>query len=119
MEKRDSATLIALIEKWISPGTTTISDSWKAYSTIEDIGKEFKHLTVIHSLNFVDLDTSAHTNTVERSWHEVRATMPRFGVKEHHFYGYLAEFHVKRRYPDMERMHKFFTAAANMYRSLY
>ena len=33
--------------------------------------------TVNHSLNFVDLDTSAHTQRIENTWWGVKRSMPR------------------------------------------
>ena len=32
VEKRDAQTLIPLLEKWVLPKTTVISDCWKAYN---------------------------------------------------------------------------------------
>lgn len=47
-------TLIALIEKWIEPGTKIISDCWRAYRQIDP--ERFDHFTVNHSVTFVDPD---------------------------------------------------------------
>lgn len=113
VEKRDADTLIAVLREWVLPETTIVSDCWKAYKDLNEEG--FKHYTVNHSVHFVDPDTGAHTNTVERSWREVRCTIPRFGVRKHHFAGYLAEYHFKRRYGRMERLHHFFCAAGRLY----
>lgn len=44
VENRSSATLIPVIENWILPGTTVISDFWKAYDCLNDEG--YKHLKV-------------------------------------------------------------------------
>ena len=89
MEKRDSQTLLAIIKEKIEPGTIIISDCWKAYDCLQDEG--FKHLTVNHSLNFVDPTNKAtHTNTIERKWREVKSKVPLYGRKKKHFVGYLA-----------------------------
>jgi transposase-like protein len=37
VEKRDADTLIALIHRWMKPGTTVISDCWAAY---RDLGTQ-------------------------------------------------------------------------------
>ena len=52
VEKRDEATLLTIIEKWIELGKVIISDCWKAYcnllnSLIEKYG--YRHFTVNHS----------------------------------------------------------------------
>ena len=65
LERRDSTNLLNIIEEWILPGTTIISDCWKAYECLEEVG--FVHQCVNHQQNFVDPATGAHTNTVERA----------------------------------------------------
>ena len=51
VEKRDKATLIPIILRRVHPGTTIITDCWKAYSNLKS--HDFHHLTVNHSYNFV------------------------------------------------------------------
>ena len=47
-----------------------MSDMWKAHDCLKDEG--FTHLTVNHSLNFVGLDTGAHTQGNENTWWGVK-----------------------------------------------
>ena len=68
VEKRDEQTLLPIIQKWIKPGTTIISDCWKAYCNLEKHG--YMHRTVNHA----------------------KVKMPPFSVRKHHFSSYLAEF---------------------------
>ena len=49
---RDSQTLLSVIKQWIRPGTTIMSDCWRAYDCLSSEG--FVHQTVNHSQNFVD-----------------------------------------------------------------
>jgi transposase-like protein len=114
VEKRDAATLLDILQKWVLPNTIIISDCWKAYQGIPD-KTLFYHFTVNHSINFVDPETGAHTNSIERTWRDVRSTIPRYGVRKAHFVGYLAEYQFKRRYERGERLHHFFKAAAALY----
>jgi hypothetical protein len=86
VERRDAATLTALIHKWIHPGTTIISDCWAAY---RDIGSlRYEHRTVNHSISFVDPNTGAHTNTIEGIWSQVKAFVRPYNRKKDY------EFHL-------------------------
>ena len=114
VEKRNAATLISHIKEWILPGTIIISDCWKAYGSLTNEG--FQHLTVNHSYNFVDPDTGAHSQTIERSWRELRSNVPRFGRRKKHYDGYLAEFQFKRAFKiGKARLHHFLKIAGEMY----
>ncbi|KII67214.1 hypothetical protein RF11_03425 [Thelohanellus kitauei] len=48
---------------------------WKSYRDLNNHG--FEHLTVNHSVNFVDPDCGAHTNNIDRIWRDVRSSIPR------------------------------------------
>ena len=58
VEDRTADTLIPLIQKFILPGTTIISDCWRSYHRLGSLG--YTHLTVNHSVEFRDWCT--HTN---------------------------------------------------------
>ena len=66
VDRRDADTLLPIIQQFILPGTTIVSDLWGAYNTVGNLG--YAHLTVNHSVNFVDPITFAHTNAVENFW---------------------------------------------------
>ena len=51
----------------IFPGTTVLSDQWRAYNAIGTVPGS-THRTVNHSLNFVDPNTEVNTQRIERSW---------------------------------------------------
>ena len=114
VETRDAKTLLAIIKDKIKEGTTIISDCWKSYDCLSQEG--FQHLTVNHSMNFVDPKTAAHTNTIERRWREAKAKVPRFGRRKYHFVGYLARALFLMRYQEANRrFHHFLEAAAALY----
>lgn len=89
VDKRDEATLLPLIERWIEPGTVIISDCWKAYCNLEKHG--YTHKTVNHSQEFVN-GQGHSTNKIEGHWRQAKVKLPPFGVRKHHFSSYLAEF---------------------------
>lgn len=55
---RTEKTLLQIIKEWILPGTIVMSDCWKSYNCLNSEG--FQHLTVNHSMNFVDPDTGKY-----------------------------------------------------------
>jgi transposase-like protein len=100
VEKRNAETLISIILKHVAPGTTIISDCWKAYSSLGSLG--FQHLTVNHSINFKDPITKAHTNTIESLWQAVKRSLPQSSRRKLFFSGiffsyilYILNFHYK------------------------
>ncbi|CAL4115802.1 unnamed protein product, partial [Meganyctiphanes norvegica] len=97
VERRDSATLLEVIKARIAPGTTIISDCWKAYDCLGDEG--YLHLKVNHSLNFVDPDTGTHTNTIERLWRSAKESFPYTGRRKEHYTDYLARFYFLKKFP--------------------
>jgi transposase-like protein len=76
---RSADTLIGHIKRWIEPETTIISDCWAAYKSIPQAG--YNHLTVNHSIQFVDSTTGAHTNTIESTWKHVKVLMNPYNRK--------------------------------------
>ncbi|KII69908.1 hypothetical protein RF11_15689 [Thelohanellus kitauei] len=51
---RKAKTLLFIIQSKILPGTTIVSDSWRAYNTISTMSNDYDHLVVNHTLNFVN-----------------------------------------------------------------
>lgn len=47
------------------------SDCWKGYTSLKD-GPNYIHLSVNHSMNFFDPDTSAHMPTIESTWRNTK-----------------------------------------------
>lgn len=75
---RSAQTLVSIIKNRIEPGTTIISDCWRAYDCLKN--EDYNHLTVNHTYNFVDPDTGAHTNNIEREWRDVRSMVYKLWV---------------------------------------
>ena len=58
------------------PGSVIYSDEWRAYFSLSSLaGQNYTHHTVNHSQCFVDVNTGAHTQTVERMWGGCKAMM--------------------------------------------
>ncbi|KAK5642740.1 hypothetical protein RI129_008907 [Pyrocoelia pectoralis] len=110
---RNAATLLQVVRNRIRPGTTIISDCWRAYDCLNHEG--FDQFTVDHGVTFVDPFTGAHTQNIDRLWRDVRGRISRYGRKEGHMVGYLAEFMFKRLVNRTNLIHEFMRAAAILY----
>ena len=93
---RTANTLIAIIKEHVLPGTTIYSDCWKAYSSLNKEG--FSHLTVNHSINFVDPETGTHTNTIESTWRALKKSLPKHGTTKGLYDTYFAQYCVRKQF---------------------
>lgn len=90
VDKRNRFTLIPIIKRWIRPGTTIISDFWKAYNCLKY--EKYQHLKVNHKLNFKDPITGANTNRIESSWRAAKVSYSSSGRRKEFFGSYLAKY---------------------------
>ena len=67
---RTQETLETMIKRWVLPQTIIITDSWKSYAHLDELG--FYHYEVNHSQNFVSPQTGAHTQRIEGMWRWLR-----------------------------------------------
>lgn len=73
VEYRNADTLLPIIQKHVMPGTTIISDLWKAYYKITQLPEGYQHYTVNHSENSVDPKSGACSNTIESTWQKFKS----------------------------------------------
>lgn len=67
VEHRNADTLLPIIQEYINPGSVIYSDLWRAYGGIAALPQGYQHLTVNHSMHFIDPQTGAHTQSVENT----------------------------------------------------
>ena len=96
VEDRSADTLIPVIKHNVLPGTTIISDCWKAYCWLEEEG--YLHQTVNHSKEFVNKDTGAHTNTIESTWRAIKTSLPKHGSVKTLYDTYFVEYIFRKKY---------------------
>jgi len=66
-------------------------------------------------MNFVDLESDAHTQNIEHVWRDLRAAIPKYGIRQKHYSAYIAEFLFKREYEYRNRIESFFQTIVTMY----
>lgn len=67
VQDRTADTLIPIIQRKIRPGSTIVSDMWKGYDQLSQLG--YNHLKINHSENFVNpFERTAHTQNIENFW---------------------------------------------------
>ena len=115
VENRKQATLLPIIQKWISPGSIIHSDCWKSYNKLSSLG--YTHLTVNHSKEFINIETGACTNGIESDWRHAKVSMPRYGVQKGLHTGYLAEFMWHRKYHDHDKFLKLIDHINTVYKN--
>lgn len=115
VEDRTAETLLAVIKGWILPGTTIISDKWRAYSCLEKEG--YKLLQVNHKYYFKDPESGACTNSIEGTWSAIKAIIPRGGRRKKYITGYLGKYLFNKYCAQKGKLRDevFFEMAARMY----
>ncbi|KAK5982324.1 hypothetical protein GCK32_022827 [Trichostrongylus colubriformis] len=117
VRRRDAPTPLCLVTKYIRPGTTIISDSWRAYSQTAALPFGYRHLVVNHQLNFVDPRTGAHTQHVESLWQKYKEVAKRrYGINNARYEDYMQEFLWKKQFGDRRNaMYTFWDQVAALY----
>ena len=70
---RSAHTLEQLILQHVTLGSTIVTDCWRGYNSLEQLG--YTHMTVNHSRTFKDEETGACTNTVEGTNYALKMSM--------------------------------------------
>ena len=100
VDRRDAQTLLPIINQFILPGTTILSDEWRAYTSLRN-NPDFIHRAVNHSINFVDPNTGAHTQNIENTWmRSKRKQKKQCGLHRSLFDSYLQEFMWRQMFGD-------------------
>ena len=114
-DKRNSATLLPLIEKYVKPGSIIYNDAWKAYKSIRSLGLHYKHFVINLSENFVTSE-EIHTQTIKRFWCNLKEWIKRPGMKSKYMHQYLARYlFVSSVSEKTTLVHQFFIQAGRLY----
>jgi hypothetical protein len=90
---RSQRTLHDAIRDNVALGSRIVSDCWRGYAGIEQIG--YSHSMVNHSRNFVDPDDrTIYTQTIERLWRTLKRVIPK-GCNWSTRWSYVNEFIFK------------------------
>ena len=116
--QRNAATLLPIIQQWVSPNTTIWSDMWEAYNNLPQLG--YQHGTVNHTYNFVDPVTGVCTNRVEAMWQRSKSKFKSMmgPTNREMIPDYLSEFMWAPRFGGRHAFFHFWTHVADMYQVL-
>lgn len=93
---KTASILLDTIQSCILPGTMTMLDCWKEYTSLKD-DPNYIHLTWNHSMNFVVPETSAHMQTIKSTWWNTKMkNKSMFGNHHSRIDSYLFEFLWRR-----------------------
>ncbi|XP_071508987.1 uncharacterized protein [Diadema antillarum] len=122
VDRRDEATLTALIERHVEPGSRIYSDGWSAYSSLNDRG--YEHFTVVHKYAFQKQYRNVlsgevikvHTNRIEGAWKHAKDHFKRInGTSMANFEAHLAEIVWRNRSASKNVFHTFFELVRKCY----
>uniref|UniRef100_A0A0K0F7P3 DDE_Tnp_IS1595 domain-containing protein n=1 Tax=Strongyloides venezuelensis TaxID=75913 RepID=A0A0K0F7P3_STRVS len=93
---RSSKTLMEVLRRRVHEDSLIMSDMWKGYSRVEKNG--YEDLTMNHKFNFVDPETRAHTQNIERVWRSVKERKKRqCWARRSMLESYMFEFSWRKR----------------------
>ncbi len=76
VDRRDKPTMINNISNNVLSGTIIITDQWRAYEAALRELPHYTHLTINHSLNFVNPDNyNTHTQSIEGFWSHAKKAL--------------------------------------------
>lgn len=92
VDRRNTATLLPIIQRCLLPGTEVHSDDWAAYRRLQLLPNVNRHRVVVHAHNFVDPQTGVHTQEVESAWSQLKLGQKRRkGLRRGDLQSYLDE----------------------------
>uniref|UniRef100_A0A914PX13 ISXO2-like transposase domain-containing protein n=1 Tax=Panagrolaimus davidi TaxID=227884 RepID=A0A914PX13_9BILA len=116
VEDRSASTLLPLIQKYIAPGTTIMSDLWRGYFRINELPEGYQHLTVNHSINFIDPETGAHTQSIESNWQQFKmGGKKRYGTHRTMLQDYIEDFYWRREFGGNDCFYNFWNQVVEHY----
>jgi len=97
IETKDLASLLPKILKVVEPGSIIHSKDWRAYRKIQGFSDTDE--IVNHSVNFVDVNTSVHIQTIVSYWNKHRSYIKAMrGCRRNLLNSYLQEFMWRERF---------------------
>lgn len=67
IEQRNAETIQEVLRRHINQGSILYTDCWRGYHEISQ-ELQISHLTVNHSVGFINNENGCHTNTIEAKW---------------------------------------------------
>lgn len=92
VHRRDQEILLPIIERECEAGSEIHSDEWPAYRCLTSCG--FIPKTLNHQMSYVDANTVAHTQNIDRSWLDAKIKLLKKmrGVPLYHLQSHLDHY---------------------------
>ncbi|KCZ82019.1 hypothetical protein H312_00501 [Anncaliia algerae PRA339] len=82
------------MKSYIDENSIIYSDGWRGYNQTNRIFRE--HLTVNHSIGFLNYENNCHTNSIEGNWSAIKSKIGRRFRTNDFIDIYLIRFMLKR-----------------------
>lgn len=113
-DERDRNAIVAIIRKFVSPGTEIHSREWAAELGLNALG--YKHQVADVTKNFVGSQSGAQTQRIFRLWGDVKDYISQRGMRRKYREDYLAHYMFLHSFPDRAtRLHAFLAETARLY----
>ncbi|KAL3107474.1 hypothetical protein niasHT_014191 [Heterodera trifolii] len=106
VESRTAGRLLPLIQQYVLPGTTIVSDEWRPYRGIPTLPQGYVHWKVNYSRNFVNpANPQAHTQNVESMWKKLKRNFKQHFENTTNTYDtYFPEFVWRQQFGDRDNV---------------
>ncbi|XP_033115653.1 uncharacterized protein LOC117115817 [Anneissia japonica] len=115
--KRNSATLLPFITKWVAPGSVVWANKWKTYNQLQrQVAKQQDSADGIENNLIKFVNPESGISNVKAMWKRVKSMLrPMVGpTRKEHLTDYLSEFMWYQRFQDNTFFH-FWTQVAEIY----
>ncbi|MFH4978347.1 hypothetical protein AB6A40_005056 [Gnathostoma spinigerum] len=116
VENCSAATLLPIIQEYVLPGSTVISDLWAAYGGINNLPDAYRHLTLDYSIHFVEPGSSTRKITAESTWQKFKHSHRcRYRTQRTMLLSYIEHFQWRHLFAGDDAMYHLWSQICSLY----